>query len=71
MTSSLQESHTSDAEGKAVNQRPKIFESGLAVKWSALLHPLNTYFQALIVMRFDGTGLGTEASDCTRNLRVI
>ncbi len=38
VTSSLQESRTSDAEAKAVNQRPKISESGLAVKWSALLH---------------------------------
>ena len=55
----------------ALNRRAKISESAIAVKWASLRHPLNQHFQALMIMRYDGKSLGTEASDHVRNLRLM
>jgi hypothetical protein len=67
VTAALQESDTR----LVVNRRPKISESGIAVKWASMRHAINQHFQALLVMQYDGNNLRTEACDRKRNLHLL
>ncbi len=63
----------SDSQLSSMNRRPKISDSRLAMKWTAIrpTPSLNMNYQALIILRFDCKELGTEACHSQRNLRLI
>ena len=67
VTAALQESDTR----LVVNRRAKISESGIAVKWASMRHTINQHFQALVIMRYDGKNLRTEACDRKRNMYLL
>lgn len=67
VTAALQESDTR----LVVNRRAKITESGIAVKWASMRHTINQHFQALVIMRYDGNNLRTEACDRKRNMYLL
>jgi hypothetical protein len=63
----------SDSQRSSMNRRPKISDSWLAVKWTAIRPTLNMHYQALIIpsLRYDCKELGTEACHRPRNCRLI
>ncbi len=61
----------SDSQRSSMNRRPKISDSRLAVKWTAIQPTFHMHYQALIILHFDGKELGTEACHRQRNLWLI